>query len=302
MAASITELESRFRIPGIAQVLPGQGSWPKVQVTAPAASGEIYLHGAHVTSWKPAGFDEVLFMSPNTMWQEGKAIRGGIPICYPWFGDKAGDPRAPAHGFVRARTWQLDAVEQHGDAVSVTMSTESDDGTRQWWPADFRTTYRVTFGAELVLELTTGNTGNAPLRLEEALHTYYKVGDATQARITGLEGHWYIDKTDSFREKLQRVADLVLTSTTDRVYLNTQHTLELTDPVLQRKISVAKQNSRTTVVWNPWPEKARELKDLGETQWKTMLCLEASNVGDFGVELKPGEQHTMMARTTVAKL
>jgi len=300
MAASITELESRFHIPGVAQVVRGQGGWPKVQVTAPAASGEIYLHGAHVTSWKPAGADEVLFMSPNTIWQEGKAIRGGIPICYPWFGDKAGDPHAPAHGFVRAKTWQLDAVEQHGDAVSVTMSTESDDSTRQWWLAGFRTTYRVTFGPKLVLELTTSNTGSPPLRLEEALHTYYKVGDAAQARITGLEGHWYIDKTDSFREKLQRAADLVLTSTTDRVYLNTEHTLELTDPVLRRKISVAKQNSRTTVVWNPWPEKARELKDLGEDQWKTMLCIEASNVGDFAVELKSGEQHTLRAETTVS--
>ncbi len=300
MAASIAQLASRFQVPGIAQVVIGEGGWPKVQVTAPAASGEIYLHGAHVTSWKPAGGDEVLFMSPNTIWQEGKAIRGGIPICYPWFGDKAGDPHAPAHGFVRAKTWQLESVERNGDAVSVTMLTATDDSTRQWWPADFRATYRVTFGSELVLELTTVNTGSSLLRLEEALHTYYQVGDATQARITGLEGHWFIDKTDSFKEKLQRAADLVLDSQTDRVYLNTEHTLELSDPVLQRRISVAKENSRTTVVWNPWQEKARELKDLGEGQWKTMLCIEVSNVGDFAVELKPGEQHTMRARTTIS--
>lgn len=302
MAATIPEMDLRFRIPGVAQVVAGNGGWPKVQVSGPAASGEIYLHGAHVTSWKPAGAEEVLYLSPHSIWQEGKAIRGGIPICFPWFGDKAGDPHAPAHGFVRAKQWQLDSVELSGGGVSVSLSTQSDDSTRQWWPADFRTIYRVMFGADLVLELTISNTGSLPLRLEEALHTYYRVGDAAQARIAGLEGHWYIDKTDSFREKLQRVADLVLASETDRVYLNTEHALELSDPVLQRRINVVKENSRTTVVWNPWREKSRELKDLGEDQWQQMLCIEASNVGDFAVELSPGGQHTMRARTSVASL
>ncbi len=302
MATTITELDGRFRIPGVAQLVAGNGGWPKAQVNAPAAAGEIYLHGAHVTSWKPAGADEVLFLSPNSIWQEGKAIRGGVPICFPWFGKKADDPHAPDHGFVRTKAWQLDSIEQSGDSVSVIMSTASDDDTRRWWPVEFRTSYRVTFGAELLLELTTTNTGSTPLRLEEALHTYYRVGDATQARIYGLNGSWYIDKTDSFREKLQRVADLVLTSETDRVYLNTEHPVELADPVLQRKITVNRGNARTTVVWNPWTEQAREMKDLGEDQWPRMLCIEMSNVGHFAVELAPGQAHTMTARTTLGKL
>jgi len=299
VATTIAELDRRFRIPGVAQLVAGNGGWSKVQISAPAASGEIYLHGAHVTSWQPAGAEEVLFLSPHSIWQEGKAIRGGVPICFPWFGDKAGDPHAPAHGFVRAKNWQLDSVEQNGDAVSVSMSTSSDDGTRQWWPADFRTTYRVTFGAELLLELTTANTGASPLRLEEALHSYYRVGDATRARISGLDGTHYLDKTDSFREKLQ-AGDVVIAAETDSVYLNTPHALELSDPVLQRKITVVKENSLTTVVWNPWTEKARELKDLGEDQWRKMLCIEACNVGDFFVEVQPGEQHTMRARVSVS--
>jgi len=299
VATTIAELDHRFRIPGIAQLVAGNGNWPKVQVTAPAASGEIYLHGAHVTSWKPAGADEVLYLSPHTIWQEGKAIRGGVPICYPWFGDKAGDPHAPAHGFVRARTWQLDAVDRMGDAVSVTLSTQSDDSTRQWWPADFRLVYRVVFGADLILELTTINAGSSPLRLEEALHTYYAVGDATSARITGLDGVRYIDKTDAFREKLQD-GDVAITAETDRVYLNTDNDLLLSDPVLHRRILVAKQNSRTTVVWNPWSEKSQTMKDLGEGEWKRMLCIEASNAGDFTVEVAPGEKHTLRAETRVS--
>jgi glucose-6-phosphate 1-epimerase len=302
MATTIAELDGRFRIPGVAQLVAGNGGWPKVQVTGPAASGEIYLHGAHVTSWKPAGAEEALFLSPNSIWQEGKAIRGGVPICFPWFGDKAGDPHAPAHGFVRTKTWQLDSVERNGDGVSVTLSTASDDDTRRWWAADFRTTYRATFGAELVLELTTMNTGSSLLCLEEALHAYYSVGDAAQTRISGLEGSWYIDKTDSFREKLQRTAELVLTAETDRVYLNTEHPVELSDPVLQRRITINRGNARTTVVWNPWPEKAAQLKDLGGDQWQKMLCIEISNVGHFAVEVAPGQSHTMTARTSIASL
>jgi glucose-6-phosphate 1-epimerase len=298
VAASIAQLASRFQIPGMAQVVPGQSGWPKVQVNAPAASGEIYLHGAHVTSWKPAGADEVLYLSPNSIWQEGKAIRGGVPICYPWFGDKADDPHAPAHGFVRTRQWQLESLDRHGDAVLVTLSTQSDESTRQWWPADFRLVYRVIFGAELVLELTTTNTGSAPLRLEEALHTYYAVGDASRAPVSGLDGVQYIDKTDSFRKKIQ-AADVEIAAETDRVYLKTDNALLLSDHVLQRRILVAKQNSWTTVVWNPWSEKSAGMKDLGEGQWKGMLCIEASNVGDYAVELAPGEQHTLRAETKV---
>ena len=301
MGTSIAELNPRFQIPGMARIVAGGGGWPKVQVSAPQASGEIYLHGAHVTSWKPAGAEEVLFLSPHTIWQEGNAIRGGVPICFPWFGKKADDPHAPDHGFVRTKAWQLDSVEQHDDGVSVNMSITSDDNTRDWWPAEFRTTYRATFGAELVLELTTVNGGSSSIRFEEALHAYYNVGDVTQARIAGLDQVQYLDKTDAFREKVQ-AGEVTISAETDRVYLNTEHSLQLSDRVLHRKITVAKENSHTTVVWNPWSEKARELKDLGEDQWRQMLCIEVSNVGQFAVKLVPGEQHTMTARTSVSAI
>ena len=302
MCANVAELDRRFRIPGVAKVVAGGGGLPKIQVNSSVASGDIYLHGAHVTSWKPAGGGEdTLFLSPHTIWQEGKAIRGGVPICFPWFGKKADDPHAPDHGFVRTKEWQLDSVEQHSDSISVSMSTATDDNARQWWPADFRTTFRATFGPELILELTTINTGPAAIRFEEALHAYYNVGDATKVRIAGLDGIHYLDKTDSFREKVQ-AGNVTITAETDRVYLGTGHSLELSDPVLQRKIVIAKKNSHTTVIWNPWAEKSREVKDLGEDQWRRMLCIEVSNVGEFGVTLKPGEQHTMTARVSVAAL
>ncbi len=165
MPTSAAELNRRFGIPDAATVVEGKGGLPKVRITTPAASGEMYLHGAHVTSWKPAGAQEVLYLSPRSLWQDGEAIRGGVPVCFPWFGNKADDPKAPAHGFVRTKLWHLDSIEQTDDGVSVTMFTDHSKSTQKWWPPEFRLLHRATFGAELVLELIVTNTGTAPLAL-----------------------------------------------------------------------------------------------------------------------------------------
>jgi glucose-6-phosphate 1-epimerase len=295
----IAELERRLGIPGVARVLAGNGGLAKVQIATPIAAGEVYLHGAHVTSWKPVGKEEVFFVSANSLWQDGHAIRGGVPICFPWFGDKADDHHAPAHGFVRTKEWKLEKITANGSDVSVELSTESGPDTRQWYAADFRLVYRVTYGSELTLELTMSNAGREALRFEEALHAYHNVGDATQASIAGLDGIHYLDKTDSFREKTQ-IGDVHITAETDRVYLNTSHSLTLADPVLQRRIVVTKENSLTTVVWNPWSETALTMSDLGQDQWKKMLCIETSNVGQFALELRPGQQHMMKATVSLA--
>lgn len=301
-ATSVTELDRRFGIPGIAHVLEGNGGLPKVHVTSAGATGEMYLHGAHVTSWRPTSEEDVLFISSKSRWEAGHAIRGGVPICFPWFGDKAGDPKAPAHGFVRTKSWQLDSIAAPGDTVTVSMSTESDDSTKQWWAADFRLIYRVAFGRELGLELEMHNTGGAPVRFEEALHSYHRVGDVRTARLKGLDAIHYLDKTDAYREKAQR-GDVVLTQETDRVYLNTPGPVELQDPVPQRQIHIAKENSLTTVVWNPWAAKAKTMSDLGVDEWVQFLCIETSNVAAYAVELGPGQRHRMQAviRTTATR-
>ena len=300
-AIEISELNRRFAIRGLAEVVEGNGGLPKVSVTSAFTTGEIYLHGAHVTSWKPAGAEEVLFVSTASRWQDGQAIRGGIPICFPWFRAKADDPSAPAHGFVRTKEWNLDSIEQNEDAITVSMVTESDASTKRWWPADFRLVHRVTFGSTLRLELEVTNTGAAPARFEEALHTYHRVGDAQRAQLHGLDNVHYLDNMDSNREKVQQ-GDIVLTSETDRAYLNTGSELELRDPSLQRRIHIAKENSSTTVVWNPWAEGARKLPDLGEDEWRQMFCVEASNVLSGAVDLAPGAQHGMVAIVRVSTM
>src|SRR3984885_9754765 len=162
-------LNRQFGVSGLAQVVSGNGGLPKLEITTKSASAEIYLHGAQVTSWQPAGAEEVIFLSEESQWKEGKAIRGGIPICFPWFRGKADDPKAPSHGFVRTKAWELDSVDSHNELTIVSLSTTSDESTREWWPHDFHLLHHVTVGAELTQELVVTNTGKKPLRFEEAL-------------------------------------------------------------------------------------------------------------------------------------
>ena len=239
---SIEELNQRFAIAGVANITAGNGGLARVSVSTPAATAEIYLHGAQITSWRPAGAEEVIFLSGQSQWVPGRAIRGGIPVCFPWFRNKADDPKAPSHGFVRTKAWQLHSVAGNGDGVTISLSTASDEATRAWWPHDFLLVHRMTVGAELVQELTVSNTGKAPLRFEEALHTYYRVGGADAVRIQGLDGVAYLDNTDGNREKRQE-GDIVFTAATDSAYVNTTHAVEFLDPILRRRIRLEKANS-----------------------------------------------------------
>ena len=290
--ANIDELNRRYAIPGAAQITAGNNGLLRVGITTPASTGEIYLHGAHLTSWRPAGGEEVIFLSQRSQFEPGKAIRGGIPVCFPWFRNKVDDPKAPSHGFVRTKDWKLDEIEMRGDGVMVSLSTSSDEGTKAWWPHDFHLLHRLTLGTALTQELVVSNTGATPLRFEEALHTYYRVGGAEAIRISGLDGVAYLDNTDANREKRQ-VGDIVFTAQTDSAYMDTTHAVEIADPILRRRLRLTKQNSRTTVVWNPWSTGAQSLADLGDDEWRAMACLEASNMRAYGVDLAPGQQHTM---------
>jgi len=297
----LVDLNQRFGIPGVACVIAGEGGLPKVVVSGQHARGEMYLHGGHVTSWIPAGVSEVLFCSPHSLWQDGRAIRGGVPICFPWFGNKADDPAAPAHGFVRTKAWELESIARAGNDVVVSMVTSDSADTQKWWPHQFRLTARATFGTQLKLKLTVTNTGATPFTFEEALHAYFRVGDAQTAVVQGLDGTDYFDKTDHRARKTQH-GELRFAAETDSVFLDTQQPVELIDASLSRRIALQKENSLTTVVWNPWAEKARSLSDLGDAQWKNFICVETSNVGNYAVPLAPGHEHPMAVTVKVASL
>jgi glucose-6-phosphate 1-epimerase len=292
-ALDLRQLNERFRIPGVAQIVLGNNAQPKIRITSAAASAEIYLHGAHLTSWIPVGGEEVLFLSSKAQYQEGKAIRGGVPICFPWFNAKADDPKAPSHGFVRTKTWELESITHEGNAIAVALSTSNDEATQKWWPHDFRAVQRITVSTHLQMELTATNTGAAPFTFQEALHTYYRVGDVHSVRLAGLDGVSYLDNADGLREKLQH-GDNVFTQRIDNAYLNTETELELTDLTLKRRIHIGKQHSHNTVLWSPWAELANGMADLGD-EWPHFLCVEAANIRANAVTLQPGEEHTMTA-------
>jgi D-hexose-6-phosphate mutarotase len=291
----------RFGIPGRAHVIAGQGGLPKVQITSPEISGEMYLHGAQVTSWKPAAAEEVFFVSRQARWEHGRAVRGGVPVCFPWFGDNADNPTAPAHGFVRTKAWQLESIVQSDDGITVVMFTESDNETRRWWPADFRLALHATFGSTLTLALVVTNTGTKTMRFEEALHSYYRVGNIHDVRVRGLDATKFLDKADSNREKLQH-GDIAIVSETDREFLDTRSHVDVDDAALRRRVRTVKDQSLTTVVWNPWVKKAHALSDLADDEWSAFVCVETCNAGVFAVELPPGEQHTMRSTVSVSPL
>jgi glucose-6-phosphate 1-epimerase len=295
------ELDRRFAVPGVAHVQSDRAGHHVVRIATEKCLGAMHLHGAQVTSWKPAGTPEVIFLSSKATFEEGKAIRGGIPICFPWFRAKSDNANAPAHGFVRTRLWTLDSIENGSAGVLVIMSTASDSATKEWWPHDFRAKLSATFGNKLVLEFTVANTGAAPFRFEEALHTYHAVGDIRSARIRGLDGAAYLDNTDGNREKKQ-TGELAIARATDSAYLGSEQPIVLLDPPSNRKIHVTKQNSNSTVIWNPWEDAANKMSDMGDGEWQKFLCAEAANILANAIELRPGEEHALTATISASSV
>jgi glucose-6-phosphate 1-epimerase len=296
--SQIETLNRRFGIPKVVEVIAGNGGLPKIRVTAPWASADIYLHGAQLTSWQPVNAEEVLFLSEHSNWQDGRAIRGGIPVCFPWFRSKDDAPSAPAHGLVRTKEWRLESVNIVGESVAVICSTENDESTHRWWPHAFRLAHILTIGKSLRLELIVTNTGQTPFRFEEALHTYFRVSQIEKVSIRGLDQIAYLDNIDGNRRKTQS-GDLILTATTDNAYIDVHRAAELIDPAWRRTIRTEKGNSATTVVWNPWQAGAASLSDLGDDEWRQFACVEASNILASAISLAPSQEHRMQAIISV---
>lgn len=274
----------------------GEGGLPVVRVSTAVASGEVYLHGAHVTSWQPAGAEPVIWLSAESEFRPGAPIRGGVPICFPWFGAGRTPSLAPAHGFARIAPWRLTGASDDDGTVTLTFALTHDDASgapgADRWPFRFTAGYTVTFGAELTLALTVRNAGDEAFSFEEALHTYLAVADARTATVDGLDGARYLDKTSSGepRQVLQS-GPVTFTSETDRVYLQGAPTT-LLDPG-SRAITITPENGADTVVWNPWVAKAAAMADFGDDEWPAMVCVETANALGDAVTLGPGESHTL---------
>lgn len=278
----------------------------RAKIATTACTAELYLQGAHVTRWQPAGEERVLFVSERTAIAPGKPIRGGVPVILPWFGPRTaevtgGRTDGPSHGFARTSVWQLAFAALSGEDLHVTLTLGPNEASKELGFDAFRVAYRLVLGRALTMELTVANDAEQPLVFEEALHTYLEVANAEDVRLRGLGGTEFLDKTENFARKRQQDAVLTLQGETDRPYLNTDATVTLEDRGLARRIVVAKRGSQTTVVWNPWSALAAKIADMTPEGWRTMTCVETANAAENRVTLAPHATHTMQARITVER-
>jgi glucose-6-phosphate 1-epimerase len=293
-------------LPSGVRLATGRGGLPLLVIDTGLCTAELYLHGAHLCRWQPRSQPHpVLWMSDASRFEPGAPIRGGVPICFPWFGPKAGDPSAPGHGLARITPWSLErvAIEPQG-VIAVRMGLRLPSGAVAGPPAPaaLLLAFELRLGGMLSMTLSVTNPGEAPGTFEEALHTYLAVGDVRRVTVAGLEGAHYIDKVDGAKRKKQAEELITIAGETDRLYLDTHAPVTLSDPVLGRRIHVAKTGSRSTVVWNPWVAKSQAMPDFGDDEWPGMICIETANAADNAVTLPPHARHTMSATLGVSAI
>ena len=280
----------------------GRGGLPRLTIDTDLCAGEMYLYGAHLCAWQPRSERHpVLWMSGESRFEAGAPIRGGVPICFPWFGAKAGDSSAPGHGVARISLWALEHARTEPDGAAVVRLGLAPDGSaRPDLLGTLGLAFEVRFGAVLSMALTVTNRGGAPATFEEALHTYFAVGDVRRASVAGLQGATYLDKVDGGARKTQSDALVAVAGETDRLYLDTEAAITLSDPMLGRRIRVSKTGSRSSVVWNPWVAKSRAMPDFGDDEWPGMICIETANAAANAVTLPGHASHRMTAVISVA--
>jgi D-hexose-6-phosphate mutarotase len=290
------------RYPEGARLEPGPGGLERLVLTTAEGEAAVFLHGGHVAHFQPKGEKPVLWTSAESRFESGKPIRGGVPVCFPWFGPKAGAPEAPMHGFARILPWVVTDVRREDvGALRAVLELTPQAAARGGFPHELGLELAVRVSRSLRLELAVKNVDAAPARFEEALHSYFAVSDVRQAAIRGLEGVAYLDKTAAMARKPGEASPIAIAAETDRVYLEATGTVTIEDPGWQRRIVVSKSGSATTVVWNPWIARARAIADFGDDEWPRMVCVETANAGDAAVSLAPGATHVMTAEIAVEK-
>lgn len=299
---SLAQLTQAFAIEAKAAFEQDAGGMIRLQLAARDSEATIYLQGAHVTHWAPRGAAAVLYLSPEAVFAPGKAIRGGVPVLFPWFGprwdgqafDASNATTSPAHGFARTTAWTVEAVREEADGALVAVfSLEADARSRSLGYEDFRLGLECRVGRELDVALHVSNRGASAMEYEEGLHAYFAVADIEPARLLGLRGSTYLDMRDGAQRKTQFESDFAFTRDVDRTHLHTAAPLVLKDPAGARALHVVKRGSQTTVVWNPWTVLTPGFADLPEDSWRHFACVETVNAGENRQRLDPGATHTL---------
>ena len=277
----------------------GRGGLPTFKIQTAWSTAEVMAHGAHVTSFQKHGETPLLFLSAKSLFSPGNPIRGGVPICYPWFGAREEDS---FHGFVRTTEWQLAESAAGSDGAVRLRFQLPIPPDRPAWSA-LRTEFVVTVSDSLTMELLSANESGAPMEIENCLHTYFRVGHIRDVSLTGLSGAPFLDFASGAagEQKVDRDEVLQITKETNRVYPDSTATVEILDRNLMRAIRVEKFHSRSTVVWNPWTTQKLP-DDFDPAEHQQMVCVESGNVKQNKLTLAPGEQTTLKAVLSTAPL
>ncbi len=283
-------------------MVSGPGGLPMVAVDNAHATARIALHGGQVLSFRPTGAAaDLLFVSERAHFQAGMAIRGGVPVCWPWFGaDPQGLGRG-SHGLARTRVWDLRRTATlPGGETWLELGLTDTPETRALWPHAFDLTLEITVGTMLRLALTTRNTGASPFSITQALHSYLAVGDIAHTTVLGLDGCHYIDKAKGAGGAVKQQAGAVhIAGEVDRIYTDAPASLAVMDSALGRRIDIRAQGSRTAVVWNPWVAIAAGMADLEDDGYQRFVCVETANAADEVITLPPGGEHRMAVEMAV---
>ncbi|MCL5267412.1 MAG: D-hexose-6-phosphate mutarotase [Bacteroidetes bacterium] len=294
-------LNVEFGIPGKVKFNGGKGGFIFVEITRPEARAVVSTYGAHVLSFEPRGQYDVLWMSEKSVFEKGKPIRGGIPVCFPWFGPHESDPKKPLHGFARIIQWNVLATRVHSNGeIELKLGITDTEETRELWPFHFKAEMTIKVGRYLDVTLESTNTGHETFSYTDALHSYFSVSDVTQIGLKGLGGRNYYDGLENGAVRRQDTTTLVVRNEENRRYFDFDGPCTIDDPGYSRKILVERRGSLVMLVWNPWLETSRGISDMHSDGYRTMICVEAVNAHDDKVVLSPGKTFSLSTRLSLS--
>jgi D-hexose-6-phosphate mutarotase len=300
--SELSELNDRYAIPfklRFKKLGDDETGLITAEITNAFATASICLQGGQVLNWQPVSTQEpVIWMSSDAQFATGKSIRGGIPVCWPWFGAHGENASFPAHGFARTQPWQVKSTRSlDNGSTELSLTLPISTAMQSMWPHQAQLEMLINVGDTLKIALTTRNLGDSDFAVTEALHTYFAVSDVAQVQVEGLDGIHFHDKAAGWTEGEQTGA-ISFGEEVDRVYVNTPERCTIVDPVFKRRIHIAKIGSQSTVVWNPWATRAAQMGDLGNDNdsgggWKRFVCVESANALENAVNVPAGKSHTL---------
>ena len=300
---SVEDLNTCFSLEGRLEFITGEGGFAMARISSQHANALVSTYGGQVLSFTPSHADQdMLFVSDNAYFAPGKAIKGGAPICWPWFGpDPEGLGRAN-HGIARNRQWEVRNTALLSDgAVEIVLGFSSDANTLDVWPHVFDLEIRITIGSDLEISLMTRNRGDEDFSITQALHTYFNVGDIEDVALRGLAGTVFIDSLADNTIKGQHGV-LTIDREVDRVYLGVEKDLEIIDPSLSRVITIKASGSNSAVIWNPWIDKAAAMGDMADDEYTRMVCVETGNLASDEAIVPAGGETRLAARYGVTSI